>query len=327
MLIGRDVQSRVQMRRILADAMLWAALIALALGTLGAWAIRRIFAMALADISETAAAIGAGDFGRRVRKFGTGDEFDQLADTINDMLDRIGRLMDGVRQVSNAIAHDLRTPIARARARLEEAAMHARSEEDLRAAVERAQADLDALTAVFVALLRIAEIEAGNRRSAFDNVDLALLLTDVAELYAPVAEERGIVLETDVPVHVPFWGDRNMLQQALANLVDNAIKFSPDAGTVRVVAEELPDVVRLTVSDQGPGIPECDRARAPDRFFRGETARNTPGSGLGLALVQAVATLHNGSLELQDNGPGLRAVITLRRMPRQNVAETPQSVT
>ncbi|MBV9811446.1 MAG: HAMP domain-containing protein, partial [Acetobacteraceae bacterium] len=276
LLVGRDVQSKVQMRRLLADAMLWAALIALALGMLGAWAVRRIFGLALSDISDTATAIGAGDFKRRVRKFGTGDEFDQLADTINDMLDRIGRLMDGVRQVSNAIAHDLRTPIARARARLEEAGMHAASEAELRAAIARAQTDLDDLTAIFEALLRIAEIEAGNRRSAFAELDLSPLVTDVAELYGPVADERGIALEVDAPDAARIWGDRNMLQQAIANMVDNAIKFSPPNGKVRIVVTERADAVELTVSDQGAGIPEADRKRATNRFFRGESARNTP---------------------------------------------------
>ena len=231
--------------------------------------------------------------------------------------------MDGVRQVSNSIAHDLRTPIARARARLEDAAAHATGEAELRAAVERAVGDLDAVTAVFQALMRIAEIEAGSRRSAFAEVDFGPLLADLAELYGDLAEERGLTLTLRVPDTLPAYGDRDMIQQALANLLDNAIKFSPEGGTISLSAELLDKRVRITVADQGPGIPEADRSRATERFFRGEQARNTPGSGLGLALVQAVATLHDGALVLEDASPGLRAVIILPTAPaRMNGASS-----
>jgi signal transduction histidine kinase len=315
LLVGRDVEARSQISRLLADAMLWAAAIAVVLGSVGAWAVRGLFRATLADVSATAAAIGAGDLSRRVQVTGQGDEFDLLAETINDMLDRIGRLMDGVLQVSNAIAHDLRTPIARARIRLEYAAEHARGEDDLRAAIERAQSDLDGIVSVFQALLRIAEIEAGARRSAFAPVDLAPLLNDLAELYDAVAEEAGLVLAPQIPPSLPTFGDREMIQQAIANLLDNALKFSPPGGVITLAADAGPDGLRITVADQGPGIPEADRARATERFFRGEHARSTPGSGLGLALVQAVASLHGGSLTLEDNRPGLRAVLLLPAEP------------
>ena len=311
LLVGRDVEVRAQMRDLLTDALLWAGAIAMVLGSVGAWAVRGLFGMTLADVSATAAAISAGDLSRRVRVSGHGDEFDRLAETINDMLDRIVRLMDGVRQVSNAIAHDLRTPIARARTRLEDASIHARSESDLRAAIERAQSDLDDVTAVFQALLRIAEIEAGARRSAFDDVDLAPLLVDLTEMYGAVAEDHGQTLETHIPPTLPVYGDRAMVQQAVANLIDNALKFSPDGGTITLTATVAAATVQIVVADQGPGIPEADRPRAVERFFRGEHARHTPGCGLGLALVQAVATLHGGALRLEDNAPGLRAVLTL----------------
>jgi signal transduction histidine kinase len=312
LLVGRDVEVHAQMARLLTDALLWAAGVAMLLGTLGALAVRSLFRITLADVSATAAAISAGDLTRRVRVSGRGDEFDRLAETINDMLSRIGRLMDGVRQVSNAIAHDLRTPIARARARLEDAASHAATETDLRAAIERAESDLDGVVAIFNALLRIAEIEAGARRSAFADVDLAPLLLDMADLYGAAAEERGQVLLAAIPESVPAFGDRDMIQQAVANLLDNALKFSPEGGTIRLAVAAVPGQgARITVDDMGPGIPEADRARAPERFFRGEAARSTPGSGLGLALVQAVATLHGGSLRLEDNKPGLRAVLAL----------------
>jgi signal transduction histidine kinase len=311
LLIGRDVHLRAQLRSLLTDALLWALLVVAAMASIGALVVRSLFRRTLANVSATASAIAAGDFSQRVRLSGRGDEFDQLAETINDMLDRLGRLMEGVREVSNAIAHDLRTPITRARARLEDAAVHAGSTVELRAAIERATADLDDIVAVFQALLRIAEIEAGSRRSAFVRFDLAPLLANVAELYGAVAEEQGIALSLDVPECLPVHGDRELVQQAVANLVDNAVKFSRAGDAVRVSGAVVPAGVEIAVADQGPGIPAADRLRATERFFRGETARNTPGSGLGLALVQAVAQLHGGNLRLSDAAPGLLAVITL----------------
>jgi signal transduction histidine kinase len=323
LLVGRDVEVHAQMARLLTDALLWSAGLALLLGTAGALAVRSLFRMTLADVSATAGAISAGDLTRRVRVSGRGDEFDRLAETINDMLDRIGRLMDGVRQVSNAIAHDLRTPIARARARLEDASVHATGEADLRAAIERAEADLDGVIAIFQALLRIAEIEAGARRSAFAPLDIAPLLLDLADLYGAAAEERGQHLQPVIPPHVPAYGDREMIQQAVANLLDNALKFSPEGSTIRIEAGTDPSTgTFITVADEGPGIPEADRERATQRFFRGESARSTPGSGLGLSLVQAVATLHGGALRLADNRPGLRATLTLRSFAAVQVNAT-----
>ena len=310
LLIGRDVQVRAQLRALLTDALLWAVIVVLLMATVGALVVRSLFRRTLANVSATAATIAAGDFAQRVKLTGRGDEFDQVAEVINDMLDRIGRLMAGVRQVSNAIAHDLRTPITRARTRLEDAALHADTPDDLRAAIERATLDLDGIVAVFQALLRIAEIEAGSRRSSFAHIDLTPLLAEVADIYSALAEDRGIVLKVDAPETVPAYGDKAMIQQAIANLVDNAVKFSPGGGTVRLTAS-LFSVVLIAVSDEGPGISFGEREKATDRFYRGETARSTPGSGLGLSLVLAVANLHGGGLRLEDNRPGLRAVLTL----------------
>jgi signal transduction histidine kinase len=313
LLIGRDVQVRAQLRALLSDALLWAILVVLAMATAGALVVRSLFRRALANVSATAAAIAGGDFTQRVRLSGRGDELDQLAETINDMLNRMARLMEGVREVSNAIAHDLRTPITRARARLEDAALHAGTAGELRAAIERATADLDGIVQVFQALLRIAEIEAGSRRAAFATLDVGAVLADVSELYGVVAEEKGVALTVQAPSRLPAFGDRELIQQAVANLVDNAVKFSPSGSAVTLSAAATHAGIEITVADQGPGIPEADRARAAERFFRGETARNTPGSGLGLALVQAVAQLHGGSLRLADAVPGLLAVLSLPR--------------
>jgi signal transduction histidine kinase len=311
LLVGRDVQVRVQLGNLLTDALIWAIAIVLAMATAGAIIVRSLFRRTVANVSATAAAIAAGDFAQRVKVSGRGDEFDQLAEVINDMLDRITRLMDGVRQVSNAIAHDLRTPITRARARLEEAARNAESSADLHAAIDRATVDLDDIVAVFQALLRIAEIEAGSRRASFRRVDIVTALDGVADLYGAVAEEKGITLSVSHPKQLEINGDAALIQQAVANLIDNAVKFSPENGTVRLTAARDGRRVRMTVTDQGPGIPEPDRSRATERFYRGDTARGTPGSGLGLALVQAVAYLHGGVLRLEDARPGLRAVLDL----------------
>ncbi len=311
LLVGRDIVVHTRLLSLLTGALPWALGVVLVMAGLGALLVRDLFRRMLANVSATAAAIAGGDFTQRVRLSGKGDEFDQLAETINEMLDRIVRLMEGVRQVSNAIAHDLRTPIARARSRLEDASLHAESPAELHAAIDRATADLDGIAKVFQALLRIAEIEAGARRSAFAGFDLAPLLSDLAELYEAVAEERESRLDTDVPEHLPAYGDAAMIQQAVANLLDNAVKFSPTGGIVRLVATVQPNAIEISVIDHGPGIPSDDHARVTERFFRGEAARSTPGAGLGLALVQAVAQLHGGTLRLSDAAPGLCAVLSL----------------
>ena len=319
LLVGRDVKGRAQLKRLLPGTLLYSAVLVAVLAFAGGLVMRNLFRSMVADVSSTAAAIARGDLARRVQRSGRGDEFDAMAEAINNMLERIAKLMDGVRQVSNSIAHDLRTPIARARARLEDAAAHAQGEEELRAAVERAVADLDAVTAVFQALMRIAEIEAGARRSAFAEIDLGTLLADLAELYSAVAEERDLTLKLSVPDTLPTHGDRDLVQQAVANLLDNAIKFSPAGSEVTLSAGPTDKGVRITVTDHGPGIPPAELARATERFFRGEVARSTPGSGLGLALVQAVATLHYGALVLEDAAPGLRATMTLQApVPRMD---------
>ncbi|WP_298214157.1 HAMP domain-containing sensor histidine kinase [Acidocella sp.] len=311
LLVGRDLTAAAELRVVLRDGLILAASLMTALGILGAIFVRSLFRRAIRDISVTTAAISQGDINRRVAISGVGDEFDELAVTINDMLERIARLMDGVRHVSNAIAHDLRTPVTRARARLEDAALHATTREEMQAAIDRATAELDGIVAVFEALLRISEIEAGSRRAAFTPFDLAPVLQDLDELYRAVAEDKDLVLNTRIAGPLPILGDRELIQQAVVNLLDNAIKFSPPLTMILFKARLSDGVVQIIIADHGPGIAEEDRARATERFFRAEAARNTAGSGLGLALVAAVAQLHNGTLHLQDNHPGLRAVISI----------------
>ncbi|GBQ83667.1 two component sensor histidine kinase [Gluconacetobacter johannae DSM 13595] len=317
LLVGRDIRARAVLRRLLTDSLLWAWMMVTLLAVSGAVLVHGMFRRMIKSVAQTTSAIAHGDLSRRMPLVGNGDELDQVAEAINEMLDRIVRLMDGVRQVSNAIAHDLRTPITRARTQLEDAALHAHGEDELRAAVERAVGHLDNVTAVFEALLRIAQIEAGSRRSAFAPFDLAPLLVDVGDLYEAVAEERQIRLVLRLPPSLPFYGDSAMMQQAVANLLDNAIKFSPAGGTVTLAAALGPalpglamsapgrNAVSIAVTDEGIGMNEADLARASERFFRAETARNTPGAGLGLSLVQAIVQLHGGVLRLRAQQPGL----------------------
>lgn len=318
LLVGRDISARLQLRNVLRFGLLGALVMTLVLGIVGAVLVRSLFRRAIREVSITTSAIARGNISQRVPLNGYGDEFDELAASINDMLERIARLMDGVRQVSNSIAHDLRTPVARARARLEDAALHATSRPDMEAAIERAIQDLDGIAAVFQALLRIAEIEAGAQRRAFAVFDLATTILDLDELYSVVAEEKGITLRTIVSPLLLVFGDRELLQQAVVNLLDNALKFSPLGTQVTLAAQHVGEAVQIVVADQGPGIEQADRARATERFFRAESARHTVGSGLGLALVAAVVQLHNGKLSLEDNKPGLRAEIFLpcERSPR-----------
>ncbi|GAN68251.1 sensor histidine kinase [Acetobacter orleanensis] len=321
LLIGRDISGRTLLRKMLTDMLLWACIMITLLAVGGGWLVRRLFRHVIHTISRTTLAITHGDMSRRMPVQGTDDELDEIAITINEMLDRISRLMDGVRQVSNAIAHDLRTPITRARAQLEDAALHATNETELRAAMEQAASNLDNVTSICEALLRIAQIESGARRSAFVLFDLIPALQDVCELYEAVAEEHGLIFVRQLPEHLPFFGDRAMFQQAVANLLDNAVKFSPSNGAVTLSAKVLPAarrsdgsrgaLLRLCVADVGIGMNEADMARASERFFRAEQARNTPGSGLGLSLVQAIVQLHEGQLHLSSNNPGLITCIEI----------------
>jgi hypothetical protein len=317
LVVGRDIEEKQQLRTLLAEGIAWAAVAASFVALVGAAVLRRAVETRLRPATQTARAIAAGDLSRRVPISHRADEFDRLGEGMNDMLERIDRLMAGVRGVSDSIAHDLRTPIARARAKLEEALGHETDAEGLRAAMEQGIADLDHITRVFGALLRIAEAEAGARRAAFAPFDLVPVLADVAEFYGVVAESRGQLIATDLPARLEVVGDRDLLAQAVGNLLDNALKYAPAGGQVRLSARATGrDRVEVAVEDGGPGLAPPDRARAGERFFRADASRGTPGSGLGLSLVRAVAHLHGGDLALEDAvpgavQPGLRATLGL----------------
>jgi len=297
----------------------WTVVLILILGAAGGALLGRNMLRRLDAINRTSGEIIAGDLSRRVPLTGSGDEFDVLSENLNRMLDRIERLMKGLREVTDSVAHDLRTPLNRLRNRLEESAARLSAQGALKnelaaGEIERAIAETDQLIGTFNALLLIAETDAGTTRAAMSALVLGEVAADVVELYEPLAEERKVGLSLMPGPPVVIEGNRSLIAQALANLVDNAIKYTPIGGSVRIRAVTTSDGVELSVADSGPGIPEADRPRVIERFVRLEASRNSPGTGLGLSLVAAVAHFHNAELLLEDNVPaGLKAVL---RFPR-----------
>jgi signal transduction histidine kinase len=264
-------------------------------------------------INRASGEIMAGNLTQRVPVSGASDEFDVLAENLNRMLDRIERLLKGLREVTDSVAHDLRTPLNRLRQRLEQSLARLAATGSDTGEIERAIADTDQLIGTFNALLLIAETDAGAARGAMSPLDLASVASDVSELYEPLAEERNVTLTLKTANAPMIEGNRSLVAQALANLVDNAIKYTPPGGRVAVSISQSFSGVDLCVADSGPGIPPEDRTRVVERFVRLEASRNSPGTGLGLSLVAAVAHFHNAKLILEDNAPGLKAIL---RFPR-----------
>ena len=311
LLIGRDVEDRAQIRALILNGLAWAVIAALVIAGVGAVVTRRALSIRIELIRRTATAIVQGDWGQRIPEAASGDEFDQLTRTINQMLEQIQVLLEGVRNVSNAVAHDLRTPLAEARTRLEDV-LRREPAKDVAAGIEQAVDDIDRVIAMSNALLRLAEIDSGVRRSGFRNVDLAEIATEVAELYQPIAQEKGIGLTVDLAGAPDIPGDPFLLAQAIGNLVDNAIKYTAPAGSIDVrITPPATGEVAILVADTGPGISDAEKARVTERFYRGDASRGTSGVGLGLSLVAAIARLHGGALVLDDNNPGLAASIRL----------------
>ena len=307
LLVGREVRELQRTRRMIINAMVWGIGITLALALAGGIAMSRGTARRIDSINQTSRDIMSGDLDRRIPAGGTGDEFDQLAGNLNDMLDRIQGLMEGLRHVSDNIAHDLRTPLTRLRGRLEELDDRSLDSAERTRRIDAAVAEADGLLAMFNALLRITQIEAGGRRENFTTVDLAEVLQDVAELYEPVAHAENLSFSFHCDGQGRVTGDRDLLFQAIANLTDNAIKYTPAGGNVTLHST----CKSIIVADTGPGVPDDSREDVFRRFHRLETSRNAPGSGLGLSLVKAVAQLHGGNIRLEDNNPGLKAVLSV----------------
>ena len=321
LLVGRDLDERERLFGIIVNAGKWSLALVIVLGLVGGFFVSRRVLSRIDAMTGTAQTIMAGDLSGRLPVAGSGDELDRLADNVNAMLERIEALMRGLKEVSDNIAHDLKTPLTRLRNRCEQALRSATGEASYRSALESTIAESDELIRTFDALLMIARAESGQARDNMTEFDASAIARDVGELYEPVAEEKGIALKVEAPVAAPVRGNRELVSQALANLIDNAIKYAGPNGKLNGMPAEI--VVRadtegeritLSVADRGPGIAGADRARVVERFVRLEQSRSEPGSGLGLSLASAVARLHGGELKLEDNHPGLRSTIALPRV-------------
>jgi signal transduction histidine kinase len=317
LMVGRDVEERTRLRDVIHRAFGYSILFIGVLGCAGGWFVARRVLKRVDDMTETTRGIMAGNLGGRLRIAGTGDELDRLAQNLNDMLDRIGELMRGMREVSDNIAHDLKTPLTRLRNKADEALRTAKSPDELKTSLEAIIEESDNLIRIFNALLMIARLEAGNAREELADFNASETVRDVAELYEALADEAGLPLEVSVDEDLPVHGNRELLGQAMANLLDNALKYGAQAAAsgvspaIAVSARRLDGEAEIVVADRGPGIPEAERSHVLERFVRLETARSRPGFGLGLSLAAAVARLHGGRLRLEDNAPGLRAVLLL----------------
>ena len=313
LLVARDVSEQRLIKKLFSTTLPWSVAMMLLFGSIGGALISRKTLKRLDTINHTSTEIVAGDFSRRIPITKASDEFDVLAENLNRMLERIERLMKGMREVVDSVAHDLRTPLTRLRNRLEEVQNRIDADNPFAADIDGAIAETDRLISTFNALLLIAEADAGVARGTMTALNLSAVVADMVEFYEPLAEEKSIAL-TVVPSGAAFVeGNLSLVSQALANLIDNAIKYTPAGGHVAVSADETPRGIDLTVADSGPGIPAEDRARVLERFVRLEKSRNSPGTGLGLSLVAAVARMHDATLTLGDNAPGLKATITFPR--------------
>ena len=323
LLIGRDLDERRRMFVIVAKAAQWSVLVVVVLGIVGGIFVARRVLQRIDAMTGTTQRIMTGDLSGRLPVGRSGDELDRLAENLNAMLERIEALMKGLKEVSDNIAHDLKTPLTRLRNRAEEALAKSSCEADYRAALERTIEESDGLIRTFNALLMIARAESGQARGNMDDFDAADVASGIHELYEPLAEDDGMTLRLKT-APAPLHGNRELVSQALANLVENAIKYGKPAPTahpgtvvsldpkpILIEARREGDTVLLSVTDRGPGIPEADRSHAVERFVRLDSSRSQPGSGLGLSLASAVATLHGGELKLSDAQPGLVATLAI----------------
>ena len=336
LLIGRDLEERRRLFGIVAKAGQWSLLVVIVLGIGGGIFVSRRVLQRIDAMTGTTQRIMAGDLSGRLPVGRSGDELDRLASNLNVMLERIEALMIGLKEVSDNIAHDLKTPLTRLRNRAEEALARSSSEADYRAALERTIEESDGLIRTFNALLMIARAESGQARGNMDDFDVAEVANGIHELYEPLAEDDGMTLTVKTAA-APIHGNRELISQALANLVENAIKYGKPTAAAQplgikaareivIEARREGDRVLLSVTDHGPGIPEGDRKHAVERFVRLEASRTLPGSGLGLSLAHAVATLHSGELRLGDAQPGLVATLVLPARTGERLAAQTQDV-
>jgi signal transduction histidine kinase len=310
LLLGTAISERERMRAALVEALLGALLLAIPLGLIGGWVVLKIAERRARAVGHVASRIAAGDFSHRLDEETGGEEFAMLAAAINAMLERIEELVEQLRLVTDSLAHDLRSPLTRMRANMERAA-GVDDRERQQQALEAVSLDIDRMLRLISATLEISSTEAGAGKDHFEHFDLSALLGDIGEIYNPIAEERGIQIVTQAPEALAYTGNRQSIGRAVANLVDNAIKYG--GSPIELGAAEDGEFIQLWVADGGAGIPAELREQALGKYRRLEESRTMEGSGLGLALARAVARLHGGEIELQDNRPGLRVLLTLRR--------------
>lgn len=321
LIVGRDLQDQRDLERMILTALAVGGAIALCLALGGAWLVRTQLQRQLLAIHRTTAEVATGRLDQRIAVGRSRGEFAVVAHDVNRMLDEIERLMHTVRNVSNAIAHDLRTPLARIRAALEDALRSPPPHEPLPESAQYAIDELDGLSAMVEKLLQIAEAEAGVRRQRFDLLPLGEVLGDLVELYQPAAENQDMRLSLDVQGQPQVLADRDLLASVMANLLDNALKYAGAGAHIRVNSHLRPEQVVIEVADNGPGMPAEALGRATERFFRGDASRSRRGNGLGLSIVAAVVALHRGTLHLEDAQPGLRVVIALPRGDLPNLSK------
>jgi signal transduction histidine kinase len=322
-LVGRDISESEQLVAVVQRALILTALMMVVLGLVSWIFVSRRVLKRIDAIAATSRRIVGGDLSGRIEVTGSDDEFDRLAESLNTMLVRIESLMLGLKQVSDNIAHDLKTPLTRMRNRVEAALVQAREEPEYREVLQATIEDADQLIRTFNALLMIARVEAGPGEVELELVDAALVCRDVFELYEPLAEDAGVELALEAGKPAMVRANRELVGQAVANLVDNAVKYAgaaERAPRVVIAVAEADEAVEIRVSDNGAGIPEADRERVTERFVRLEESRSKPGAGLGLSLVRAVARLHGAQLVLGDNHPGLAAVLRFPRVTADHAA-------
>ncbi len=316
LLVGRDIQDRLVFQELITQSLLWSVVIVGVLSLIGGVIISQRMLRRVDELARTANTIIQGDLGTRLPVQGIGDEFDRVAQNVNRMLDQIERLTSGMRTVIDSVAHDLRGPLTRIRGHIELALAGPTDAMAYRQALDTALAESERLHRTVDALLQIAQAESGTLGMEMEPIDLAAVARDVLDLYQPFAEDKALRIEHDIGAGHWIRGNRQLLAQGLANLVDNAIKYTPEGGRIGLRVSFSGGETRLEVWDSGPGIPEADRARVLERFVRLDGSRTTPGSGLGLSLVAAVAKLHGARLTLGDNAPGLCVVLAFEGATR-----------
>jgi signal transduction histidine kinase len=303
LLVGRDIRARSDFRNAMVQSLGWALAVTIALGLAGGYFMSRRMLRRVDGVAATSREIVRGDLARRMPISGSGDEFDRLSETLNHMLDEIENLLTGMRAVTDSVTHDLKRPLTRLKADLEIALQNSGGDTpETRAAMARAIDEADGVLSTFDALIAIARAEAGEGRGAMEAVDLSRLVRDMVEFYCPLAEEKGIALAENIAEGCRLTGHAQFLSQAVGNLLDNAVKFTPPGGRIAIALGG--DTVCLVVSDSGPGIAAADRARVLGRFVRLDESRSMPGSGLGLSLVAGVARLHSAELRLDRSDLG-----------------------